>query len=634
MSWAPLHVHSTYSTLDAIPKGEDIAKRCKELGYKSCSITDHGSLGGVVDFIKGCKKHDIRPNLGCEFYVSPEDSTIRSESNGKHSHLCVLAKGLTGWKSLIKASSASNMPEHFYKKPRLDLKRLSEYSAGNLIVFSGHPGSDLCNILFSDIKAAYSATNYDDAKGYVHPDWEKRAVAEVHKYYDLFGKENFWVEIQRIDIDNMPASDIASKILRHVCKKHGFKKVGTPDSHYAAKQDAADQRVVLCIGLKKTMRSIQASMDDDEEFGMSSFFRSNKFYIPDMDEVKQLYLPDEIEQSLIISDLCGQYSILENPMLPQFDCPNGMDANTYIRKLCEEGAQRKLKKALSGAYKDRFEHEFKVISEAGLSPYFLIVQDYCNWARSNDWLVGKGRGSGAGCLISHLLNITDVDPIKHDLLFERFYNAGRNQPGRVSLPDIDCDFPARKRDLVVEYMRRKYGYDRVAQMVTYSRLQGRSALKDVFRVHERCSNDEANRITEFIPDEAAISDELQEMKEENDGESSIIKWALYNNAKELSPWCTINDKEELEGPLALDFAQAIRLEGTKRGKSKHAAGVVISPLPLSDCCPMIYDKKTDKSICGIEMAGLESMGFVKFDILGTTVLDKIKGVVDLMRTGE
>ena len=629
MNWTPLHCHSTYSILDALSKPGAIAKRCKDLGYKSCAITDHGSLGGTIAFAKACKEYEINPLLGCEFYVSKEDSEKKDKENGRHSHLCVLAKGMDGWKSLIKASSASNSPENFYRKPRLDLKKIASHSNGNLIAFSGHPGSDLCNVLFNDFKSAYSATEYEMARTFVHPDWEKLSVQLIHHFYDLFGKDNFYVEIQAIDIVNMPAADIAVKILRYICKKYKFKSIGTPDAHYPAEEDALDQRVLLCTALQSTIKNISRSIEKHEDFSMSSFFRSNKFYIPDINEVKNLYLPEEIENCNYVAEACGSYNLFQSPILPNFNCPNGVSTDSYMRELLHSGGERKIG-TFTKEYSDRLNHEIQVVSEAGLSPYFLIVQDYCRWARSQGWLVGKGRGSGAGSLISYLLDITAVDPLKYDLLFERFYNAGRNQPGRVSLPDIDCDFPISKRDKIIGYMRTAYGSDRVAQMVTFSRLQGRSAIKDVLRAHDRCSYQEMNKITEYIPDEATIAEELQEMKDEG-GNASIIQWALENRSEELSQWCRIKDNGELDGDYAPLFAQAIRLEGSKRSQGKHAAGVVISPGSLAENCPMVYDKSSDKPICGLEMGDLEEIGFVKFDILGVAALDKIMGVGQLLR---
>ncbi len=637
MSWVPLHCHSYFSLLDGLSKPDAIAARCEKLGYKTCAITDHGTLSGVAAFSKALRKKNIKPILGCEFYLCQGPAFDKRQENGALSHLCVLAKGEEGWKRLIQASNASNDPNHFYRKPRLDLDLLGKHADGKLIVFSGHPGSDFFNALFINPKAVYGAQTYEQARAMVASDWETRLNNITKRYRDLFGAENVWVEIQAVDQENLPAAMVGVRALRYYAKKHGLKTVSTPDAHYPAQEDAADQRVLLCSAMQTTLPTIQAALAKQEDVSLGGFFRSNRYHIPDFDEVKGLHESHEIDATLEIAELCGDYDILSKPFLPQFDCPNDMSADDYVRQLCREGWKRKLPgitsdKADHGVYGDRIKRELAVIMEAGLSPYFLIVQEYCNWARSQGWLVGKGRGSGAGCLVSYLLDITNVDPVKYSLLFERFYNAGRNQPGRVSLPDIDCDFPISHRDEVVQHMRERYGEDKVAQMVTFSRLQGRAAIKDVLRAHEKGTFDEINKITEHIPDEAAIADELQEMREET-GEASILMWALENNVKELSPWCRLKDDGTLDGPLAAEFAQAIRLEGTKRNQSKHAAGVVIAPRSLADNCPMIFDKSTNRRICGVEMADLEAMGFVKFDILGVAALDKIQGAVSLLKGG-
>ena len=509
---------------------------------------------------------------------------------------------------------------------------------GHAIAFSGHPGSDLCNALFSEPRKAYTCQTYDEARNLVPTDWESRLTALVRKYQNSFGIENFYIEIQTIDQENFPAAAVAAKALRYFAKKYGIRTVGTPDAHYPAPEDASDQRVLLATSLQTTLPSIRAALTKQEDISLGAFFRSNRYHIPSMEEVRLLHTPEEIEASLVISELCGDFELLGKPNLPQFSCPEGVGPDEFLRRLCRDGWRRKLPwiehdGSHYHSYGERIRKELGVITEAGLSPYFLIVSEYCGWARSQGWLVGKGRGSGAGCLVSYLLDITDVDPVKYSLLFERFYNAGRNQPGRVSLPDIDCDFPISHRDEVVQHMRDLYGSDKVAQMVTFSRLQGRAAIKDVMKAHEKGTFDEVNRITDHIPDEAAISDELQEMREDT-GEASIIQWALENNASGLSPWCRLLDDGTLDGPLATEFAQAIRLEGTKRNQGKHAAGVVIAPRSLTDCCPMVYDKTTQRQICGVEMADLEAMGFVKFDILGIAALDKIQGVVSLLKGGK
>ena len=243
------------------------------------------------------------------------------------------------------------------------------------------------------------------------------------------------------------------------------------------------------------------------------------------------------------------------------------------------------------------------------------------------------HNSAAGCLVSYLIGITNIDPIKYNLMFDRFYNSGRNTKDRISMPDIDVDVPINKRENIIQYIKNKYGEDKVSQMITFNTIKGRGALKDVLRVYGNISFDEMNKITKNIPDEAKIADELQEMKEET-GEASIIRWALENNADGLKDYCYIDSNNTLNGPLAKRFEQAIRLEGTRSNQSKHAAGIAISASPLKDICPMIYDSKNEQMIAGMEMQDLESLGIIKFDILGVAMLDKIMTIQDLLKEGE
>ncbi len=667
--WTPLHCHSHYSLLDGSSKASQIAARCTELNYNACAITDHGNISGTASFMKalkdvckcgqqknthengsgkcrlnnGCmeyKKQPIKPILGCELYLSEQDPSIKDVTNAKLAHLCVLAKNLDGWKDLIKLVSHSNNPDFFYRKPRLSLDKLEPFTKNrNIIGFSGHMGSELANIIFEHPKLAYSAKTYEEAKALVHPEWKSRVKELIGKYIEIFGKENFYVEIQLIDAKNLPASEIVAKILRHMAKEMGVRCIATADSHYPSKEDAIDQRVLLCSMLETTLSEVKAKADNNEEFGLSGFFKSNNYHIPSLQEIENLHTGDEINNVCEIAEMCSEYSIFGPPKLPEYPCPNGLTTDEYLRELSIKGWNEIVKPMIKPhqykEYADRIKMELGVFKEYNLlSSYFLIVQDYCNFARKNGCLMSPGRGSGAGCMVSALIGITDkiVDPIEYGLLFERFYNAGRNAPGRVSLPDIDCDFPIKYRDKIKQYIRDKWGHDKVAEMVTFSRMQGRGALKDVLRAHEACSFDEMNLISSFVPDEAEIADELQLMREET-GEASIIGWALENNAKELKEWCFYNEKGELDGPYAKMFEQAIRLEGTKRSQGKHAAGVVISPSVLADICPMVYDKSTDLMICGLEMSDLEAMGLVKFDILGVAVLDKIMGVQELVETG-
>jgi DNA polymerase-3 subunit alpha len=663
----PCIVTVTFSLLDGLSKPPQIAERCKELGYHTCALTDHASLAGSIQFIKALKdvckcghqkgihdnghkcrqrkckcteyaKESIKPILGCEFYLSAQPMTIKDKTNRRLTHLVVLAKNLDGWKALIKASSESNKPEHIYYQPRLDLETLASFGKGNFITFSGHMGSDMAEVVFAEPKLAYQAKTYEEAKLLVRPDWKEAVIQKAGQYVELFGKENFYLEIQLIDHIHLPAAVIVAKILRWVGKQLNIPCVATCDAHYPRKEDAPDQRIELCSQFETTLLQVERKIIAGEDTTLAGFFRSNNYHIPSLQEMEALHESDELTNTVKIADTCENYDILGKPILPQFDCPNGIHPDNYIRELCREGWKSKIANYISkdklDIYADRVKYELSVIQNAGLAPYFLIVQDYVNYARNVlKCLVGPGRGSGAGCLVSNLIGITNIDPIEYGLYFERFYNPGRNTKDRVSLPDIDSDFPKNMREKIISYVANKFGSDHVAQMITFHRMQGKSAIKDVFRAHQKGTFDELNRISEFIPDEAEINDQLQLMKEVH-GEASIIRWALENNADGLRQWCFINDKDEIDGEYAPLFKQAIRLEGTKRQKSKHASGIIISPTRLADICPMVYDSKTKQAVAGWEMNDLEAAGLVKFDILGVAVLDKIMGVADLLSTGD
>ena len=643
MNFFPLHVHSHYSILDGLSKPSDIANRCEDLGLEGSALTDHGTIAGAVSFMQAMKKKGKKAILGCEFYICKEDPC--KKENRELSHLVVLAKNKQGWLNLVGATSLSNTPEYFYYKPRIDLKSLSEFCDGNLIAFSGHMGSDLANVIFEEPSLAYKTSSYEEAKKLVDPEWITKTSEMAIAYEEMFGKGNFFLEIQLIDQHNMPASKVVAEGLRYISKKTGIPCVATPDAHYAKREDAYDQRVILCNKLDTTVQKIQKSLDQNGNAPLEAFFRSDSYHIPSPEEMQEIHSDEEINNTKIIADMCEDYEITRPPMLPKFPTPNGMDSEEYLHSLCKEGWLERLPRIervlesmphhTKEEYGERVKKELDILTEAGLADYFLIVRDIVAAARERGEIVGAGRGSAAGSLVLYLLGVTDIDPIEFDLIFERFYNAGRNTAENISLPDVDMDFEKQSRENTIHYIKERYGEDKVAQIMTYSRMQGRSALKDVLRAHSACSFEEMNRITEWIPDEADISDQLEEMRQSShNGEASIIQWALENNQKELSPWCYIDDKGKLQGNLARRFEQAIRLEGTKRSQSKHAAGIVISQDPLDKVCPMLYDKNSGEMIAGMEMGDLESMGHVKFDILGIAMLDKIHGVQKLVDTGE
>jgi DNA polymerase-3 subunit alpha len=612
-----------YSLLDGLSKPSQIADRCAEIDVKSCALTDHGNIAGAVKFYTEMRKNGIKPILGCELYISRNDATIQDKDNKKLSHLLVLAKNLKGWHNLIQIVSESNRPEFYYHKPRLDLQRLRDLNNGNLIGITGHLGSTLSDLITDDDN--------------ISNNWETEAEQHIKLMKDIFGTDNFFLESQLMDKENLPIQVKLVDCIRQLGKKHNVKVVCTPDAHYCRKSDAVDQRVLLCNNLKTTFPEINKKISNKEDAPLGSFFLSDNFHILSQEEIRSLHTPEEIENTNYVDSLCEEYNILSTPNLPPFSCPKGYDDAEYLRELCRNGWKQKIANNIPKdehqSYVDRIKYELDVLQGANLSSYFLIVQDIVNYVRSNSWLPGPGRGSAAGCLVSYLIGITNIDPIKYNLMFDRFYNAGRNSANHISMPDIDVDVPINKRESIIQYIKDKYGIDKVAQMITFNTIKGRGALKDVLRVYGNISFDEMNNITKNIPDEAKIADELQEMKEET-GEASIIRWALENNEDKLKDWCYIDDNNQLQGPLAKRFEQAIRLEGTKSNQSKHAAGIAISSLPLKDICPMVYDSKNDQMIAGMEMQDLESIGIIKFDILGVAMLDKIMTIQDILLKGE
>lgn len=612
-----------YSLLDGLSQPRTIAERCQEIGATSCALTDHGNIAGAVKFYTEMKKKGIKPILGCEIYLCDQDPKIKTKENKDLTHFVILAKNYEGWKSLIRIVSESNQPDHFYHKPRLNIETLAQYCNNNVIGFCGHAGSYLADRI--------------TANNQLIGDWRNVGIDQIGKLKDVFGKENFFLEAQLMDSLNSPIQTLLTGAMRDLAKITNTKIISTPDAHYCRKEDAVDQRVLLCNNLKTTFPEISRKISNDEEVPLGCFFTSDNFHILSPEEMGHFHTEEEMENTKIVDELCENYNILDKPHLPPFPCPDGANPDEYLRQLCRNGWRDKIAnvidKDLQNDYVNRIKYELEVLQGADLSSYFLIVQDIVNYVRTNNWLPGPGRGSAAGCLVSYLIGITSIDPIKYGLLFDRFYNAGRNSKDHISMPDIDVDVPINKRENVIEYIKQCYGADKVSQMITFNTIKGRGAIKDVLRVYGNISFDEMNKITKSIPDEAKIADDLQEMKEET-GEASIIRWALENEPDKLKEWCYIDEKNELQGPLAKRFEQAIRLEGTKSNQSKHAAGIAISAQPLNTLCPMVYDSKNDQLIAGMEMQDLEALGIIKFDILGVAMLDKIMTIQDILAKGD
>lgn len=619
MTYIPLHVHSHYSLQLGLSKPSDIAQRCVELGIKSCAITDAGTISGSISFYKEMLSNNIKPILGCELFICDNDATIKNEHNQKLSKLTVLCKNINGWYNLIKIVSQMNSNDFFHKKPRIDLDNLKKIiSENDLICITGFYESTLWNTITSDNE--------------LNANWEVQCDEHIEKLNNIFGPDNVFIEIQLFD-NTYNQSTISGQI-RNKCKDKKWKRVCGIDSYYCYPDDSVDQRILLCSSLKTTLPEISKKIISGVDTSINHFFSSDKYHLLDNDTISGLYDEEEIKNTLLIDSKCDNFSPLSKPILPNFDYPKNFKSEAeYLRQLCREGWKKKIENKIpkdnQQQYVDRIKYELEVLEGAGLSSYFLIVRDIIQFVKSNGWLPGPGRGSAAGCLVSYLVDITNIDPIKYELLFERFYNAGRNTKDRISMPDIDVDVPITERDTIIQYIKDKYGEDRVSQMITFNTLKGRGALKEVLRVHDNISFEEMNSITKHIPDEAKIADELQEIREE-EGSASIIRWALENYPDKFKEWCEIDENDQLIGPLAKRFEQAIRMEGTKYNQSKHAAGIAIAAKPLDNICPMIFDTKTEQNIAGLEMNDLDALGVIKFDILGIALLDKIMLVNNLI----
>lgn len=460
--------------------------------------------------------------------------------------------------------------------------------------------------------------------------------------FTLFAKnKDGWFDLIKIVSSLDESENVPSDILNKVLKKNNIIRVSNnsklfPISYYVHSEDAKLHRVLLCSELKTTLPKVHKQIHNGELSKELEYQFTHDDLCVWSKSTFEKALPEaskkDAEHINTIIDSCEEYDILSKPMLPAFPCPNGETEEDYLKELCRVGWKSLLidgdkvsKPEDKEKYLERFKEEFDVIKGANLFGYFLIVQDIIKYVNDQGWLSGPGRGSAAGCLISYLIGITKIDPLEFDLLFSRFYNAGRNSADHISLPDIDMDVPAKKRDDVLLYLKNKYGNDHVSQMITFGRLQGRSAIKEVLRINEACSFAEMNAITKSIPNEAEISDQLADMDDED---RSIIRWALIHNADELRDFCHIDEDGKLSGDYAEYFDQAIKIEGTFKTQGKHAAGVVISKHELYNVCPMVDQRDSSEKIAGLEMSDLESLGHVKFDVLGLSLLDKLMFIKD------
>ena len=650
MTYALLNTKSHFSLLRSPSRPKQIVSRCKKLGIEYVTITDT-NLSGSIDFYTKAIEGGLKPLLGLELAIS---SDVWPE---KPSHsLILIAKNLAGWGELLRLYNIAALHENLVNdRPTLPPSSLAQ--TPNLIAISGGVGSELTDSIFKSINAYTSRSSKEQLKvDYVHEDWLSRTTSIIEKYKGLFG-DNFYVGINsfNLDRDTFPFVGFMIDGLRYSAKKSNVKCVAITNSHYLEREDSVDQHILLSVQYKSELSKLQPLVNQAYDFEGYHLLNSSNFYIPSFTEVDNPVsaseLNKEMANTLLLAKSCEQFSPLAKTMLPKFQTPDGSTSEEYIRKLCREGWVKREQeidivcKTLGKTkkdYGDRFKLEFDTLAavkladgETSLLDYFLLVHDYVDYSQKNGELTGlSARGSVGGCLIAYLLGITDIDPLEFDLLFARFYNAGRNTADNVSLPDIDIDFEVENRERTVERIKEKYGGDKVCQVATFGRMQGRSAIKDVIKAHNACGFAETNRITDQLPEEARISEELQEMRDIDkanggEGEASVLMWALEHRADSLKEWVWL-ENGQLQGRFSKIFEQAIRLEGTKRSRGRHAAALIISPKPIAEFCPMVYDKESKSMMADMEYVLLELIGALKVDILGLSCLDKIRACLDLI----
>ena len=553
-----LHVHTEYSLLDGACRIDRLFDHIKAMGQTACAITDHGVMYGCVAFFDAAKAAGIKPIIGCEVYVATRTRFDKVNRIDGNNHLILLCKNETGYKNLIKMVSAG-FTEGFYSKPRIDKDLLEQYHEG-LICLSA--------CLAGEIPQAILAGDYERAK-------------QAALYYrDLFGEGNYYIELQDHGLEE---DQVVLPQLIRLARETGIPMAATNDAHYITNEDAKMQSILLCIQTGKTI----ADADRME-------FQTDEFYLKSTDEMYDLFsmVPEACENTNKIAEQCNFEFTFGETKLPYFKAPDGMENQAYFEKLCWEGLERRYPGKVTDALKERLSYEINVVKTMGYTNYYLIVYDFINYAKSRDIPVGPGRGSGAGSLAAYCVGITDIDPIRYNLIFERFLN-----PERVSMPDFDVDFCYERRQEVIDYVNEKYGRDHVAQIVTFGTMAARAAVRDVGRVMGMSYQD-VDRVAKLIPMELKMT----------------LKKAL-----EVSP--DLKALYDADSQVHELIDTSLKVEGMPRHASTHAAGVVITREPATEYVPL--STNDGLPVTQFNMVEIERLGLLKMDFLGLRTLTVI-----------
>ncbi len=576
MAFTHLHLHSEYSLLDGAARIKDVVSRAKELGMTAIGITDHGNMFGVINFYQECRTQKIKPILGCEVYTARRDRFSKDAArDGTQGHLVLLAYNNIGYKNLMKIVSAGFL-EGFYYKPRVDKELLRENSEGIIALSACLAGDITSKLLYGDYAGA-----------------KKEAIELI----EIFGKENFFIEIQDHGLEEQA---LTNPELIKLSKELGVGLVATNDVHYVKKEDAEAQDLLLCIQTAKTI-------DDADRMR----FPNDEFYLKSEDEMRKLFIniPEACDNTALIADRCNVEIDFKSLHLPDFQSPEGYSNNEYLRKLCGQGLSERyfLNQQVSDERKDfleeRLEMELSVIEKMGYVEYFLVVWDFIDYAKKNGIMVGTGRGSAAGSIVSYVLKITDIDPIEYNLIFERFLN-----PERVSMPDIDIDFCIERRQEVIDYVKGKYGEDKVALIITFGTLAARAGIRDVGRALN-ISYAEVDAVAKAVPEAPGMT---------------------IGKALAMSP--DLKKKYDYEENARKMIDLALALEGIPKNSSTHAAGVVISKEPISEYVPLYNGGKGTAT--QFTMSTIEELGLLKMDFLGLRNLTIIRNTIELVEKSQ